>query len=191
MLRSRSFGETWFFLWNSSNVLVRDMDLAVLNQFDSRRLEVVADGLTLWNRSQLAIDTTLVSVWHRDGTARRRATDHNGVALEHARRRKAATDPELTGDMGRARLVVLVAEVGGRFSTETAVFLNALAKAKSQSAAQLLRGRARAAYTRRWEAIPCSAAQSFAMSLLKRRPTCGTGMDPPPVHEVVRESRFS
>ena len=53
--------------------------------------------------------------------------------------------------MGRARLVVLAAEVGGRFSTETAVFLNALAKAKSQSAPQLLRGRVRAAYTRRWE----------------------------------------
>ena len=105
----------------SSNVLVRDMDLSVFNQFDSRRLEVVADGLTLWNGSQLAIDTTLVSPLHRDGTARRRAADHNGVALEHARRRKAATYPELTWDMGRARLVVLAAEVGGRFSTETEV----------------------------------------------------------------------
>ena len=153
---------------------------------------MVADGLTLWNGSQLAIDTTLVSPLHRDGTARRRAADHNGVALEHARRRKAATYPELSGDMGRARLVVLAAEVGGRFSTEKAVFLNALAKAKSQSAPQLLRGRVRAAYTRRCEAIlACSAAQSFAMSLLERRPTCGTGMDPPSVHEVVRESRFS
>ena len=107
------------------------------------------------------------------------------------RRRKAATYPELTGDMGRARLVVLAAEVGGRFSTETEVFLKALAKGKSQSAPELLRGRVRAAYTRRWEAIlACSAAQSFAMSLLERRPTCGTGMDPPSVHEVVRESRF-
>ena len=34
------------------------------------------------------------------------------------------------------------------------------------------------------------AIQSFAMSLLERRPTCGAGMDPPSVHEVVRESRF-
>ena len=98
----------------SSNVLVRDMDLAVFNQFDSRRLQVVADGLTLWNGTQLAIATTLVSPLHRDGTARRRAANHNGVALEHARRRRAATYPELTGDMGRARLVVLAAEVGGR-----------------------------------------------------------------------------
>ena len=70
--------------------------------------------------------------------------------------------------------------------------MNALAKAKSQSAPQMLRGRVRAAYTRRWEAIlACSAGQFFAMSLLERRPTCGTGMDPPSVHEVVRESLFS
>ena len=69
----------------SSNVLVRDMDLAVFNQFDSRRLEVVADGLTLWNGSQLAIDTTLVSPLHRDGTARRRAADHNGGAGKRPR----------------------------------------------------------------------------------------------------------
>ena len=60
------------------------MDLLVFNQFDSRRLEVVTDGFTLWNGSQLVIDTTLVSPLHRDGTARRRAADHNGVALEHA-----------------------------------------------------------------------------------------------------------
>ena len=105
--------------------------------------QVVADGLTLWHGSQLAIDTTLVSPLHRDATARRRAADHNGVALEHARHRKTATYPELTGEMGRARLVVLDAEVGGRFSSETAAFVNALAKAKSESAPQLLRGRVR------------------------------------------------
>ena len=59
----------------------------------------MADGVTLWNGSQLAIDTTLVSPLHRDGTARRRAADHNGVALEHARHRKTATYPELTGEV--------------------------------------------------------------------------------------------
>ena len=36
----------------------------------------------------------------------------------------------------------------------------------------------------------CSAAQSFAMSLLERRPSCGTGIHPPSVHEVVRDSRL-
>ena len=45
----------------TTNVLVRDMDLAFFNALDSRRLEVVADGLTLWRGVQLAVDTTLVS----------------------------------------------------------------------------------------------------------------------------------
>ena len=49
----------------STNVYVRDMDLAEHNVLDNRRLEVVADGLSLWNGSQLALDTTLVFPrWH-------------------------------------------------------------------------------------------------------------------------------
>ena len=44
----------------STNVFVRNMDLAVHNDLDSRRLEVVADGLTFWRGAQLAIDSTMV-----------------------------------------------------------------------------------------------------------------------------------
>ena len=58
----------------STNVFVRDMDLAVHNALDSRRLEVVADGLTLWRGAQL-IDTTMVSphaTTRHDGTTRPR-----------------------------------------------------------------------------------------------------------------------
>ena len=123
-----------------ASVLVRDMDLAAFNALDSRRLEVVADGLTLWHGAQLAIDTTLVSPLRRDGTARRRAANHDGAALEEARQRKERTDPELSGDGGRARLVVLAAEVGGRWSRETAEFLCALAKARAQSEPLLFLG---------------------------------------------------
>ena len=44
----------------ATNLFVRDMDLGVPNGWDSRRLEVVADGLPLFGGMQLAIDTTLV-----------------------------------------------------------------------------------------------------------------------------------
>ena len=57
-----------------TNTFVRDMDLEGVHVLDGRRLEVVADGLTLWHGAQLAIDTTLVSPLHRDGTARRTAS---------------------------------------------------------------------------------------------------------------------
>ena len=109
----------------STNVHVRDLDLADLDVVDGRRLEVVADELSLWHGAQLAIDTTLVSPLHSNGSARRRAADHDGAALEVARRRKEHTYPELVGEGGRARLVVLAAEVGGRWSKETATFLAA------------------------------------------------------------------
>ena len=89
-----------------TNVFVRDLDLGEFNGLDGRRLEVIADGLTLWRGAQLAIDTTLVSL------AIRRAVAHDGAALEAARRRKERVYPELSGDGGRARLVVLAAVVG-------------------------------------------------------------------------------
>ena len=74
-----------------TNTFVRDMDLEGVHVLDGRRLEVVADGLTLWHGAQLAIDTTLVSPLHRDGTARRTAADRNGAALKQARRLMSVT----------------------------------------------------------------------------------------------------
>ena len=53
----------------ATNLLVRDMDLRPPNIIDSRRLEVVADGLPLFGGVQLAVDTTLVSPLHCDRTA--------------------------------------------------------------------------------------------------------------------------
>ena len=43
------------------NMMVRDMDLGLPHAHDSRRLEIVADGLPLFGGMQLAVDTTLVS----------------------------------------------------------------------------------------------------------------------------------
>ena len=97
----------------TTNVFVRDMDLAAFDVMDGRRHEVVADGLAAFRVAQLAIDTTLVSALRRDGTARPGAAARAGVALAAARRNKERTYFELTGEGGRARLVVLSAEVGG------------------------------------------------------------------------------
>ena len=43
-----------------TNVMLRDLDMALPNVADGRRLEVVADGLPLFGGAQLSIDTTLV-----------------------------------------------------------------------------------------------------------------------------------
>ena len=99
------------------------MDLAVPHAHDTRRLEVVADGLPLFGGTQLAIDTTMVSTLHH----------RDGVALFAARRKKERTYPELIGPHARARLVVSAGEVGGRWSDETLSFLCQLARAKARS----------------------------------------------------------
>ena len=58
----------------TTNVLVRDLDLAAPHVDDARRLEVVADGLPLFGGAQLAVDTTLVSALRADGSCRRRCS---------------------------------------------------------------------------------------------------------------------
>ena len=70
------------------NSFIRDLDLGEFNRLDGRRIEVIADGLSLWQGAQFAIDTTLVSPLHRDGSARRGAASRPELALEQARRRK-------------------------------------------------------------------------------------------------------
>ena len=80
------------------------------------------DGLPFFQGAQLAVDTTLVCPLFREGEAKPRTATTSGVCLKVARRRKEARFPELAGDGGRARLVVLAGEVGGRFSRETAQF---------------------------------------------------------------------
>ena len=86
-----------------TNVMVRDLDLAEPNVADTRRLEVVADGLPLFGGAQLAIDTTIVSTLHANGAARRFHED--GAALEAARRVKGRRS---LGGVGRGGLWPLV-----------------------------------------------------------------------------------
>ena len=52
----------------TTNTLVRDLNVAV-SRLDDRRIEVIANGLPLWNGAQLAVDTTIVSA--RPGPTRR------------------------------------------------------------------------------------------------------------------------
>ena len=88
-----------------TNVFVRDMDLA---QHDHAwQTAGSGGGWAPFGGSQLAIHTTMVSPLHMDGSARRGATTKNGKPTQRAH------VPEFGGEGGRARLVVLAAEVGG------------------------------------------------------------------------------
>ena len=77
------------------NVLLRDMNLNDISARDSRRVEVVANGLPLWRGAQLAVDITFVSPVRRNGEPQPGASDEDGVQLRVARRRKERTYREL------------------------------------------------------------------------------------------------
>ena len=155
-----------------------DMDLAAFNAL-GRRLGIVADGLTLWRGAQLAVDTTMVSPLRRDRSPKPRAANHDGAALEAARRKKENTYPELVGEGGRARLVVLATEVGGRWNVETAQFLTASAGAGDTGHARSGRGRVGQTVERHPRLYCCKCLHRvFA------RPPVGTGEPIPSVHEV-------
>ena len=172
-----------------TNMLVRELDLAPgLNTTDGRRLEVIAVGLSLFQGAQLAIDTTLVSALRADGTPRPRAATTPGAALADARSRKETTYPELVGEGSRAKLVVLAAEVGGRWSAETAQFLGALAASKARSAPEIMQASVAHAWRHRWRRMmACTAAKAFANSLLEHRSPVSAAGDIPSVHDVIRQ----
>ena len=163
------------------NVFVRDLDRGVVDQFDTRRLEVLVDTtapvcpLTGCGRRTLVKSLDAVQPQRVES------------AFEVARRRKEACHPELAaGDGSKARLVVLAGEVGGRFSAETAQLLHGLALAKVRDVPQLLQGRAHAAWTRRWSSILArAAAWAFALSLPDRDCSAGVDGHTPSVHEVL------
>ena len=144
----------------TTNVMMRDLDLTVPHASDQRRLEIVADGLPLFASVQLAVDTTLVSPLHCDGTPHRGADNVHGAVLAVARRRKESTYPELVGPHARARLVVLAGEIGGRWSAETRTFVGLLAKAREVPV--VLRKRVEWAWWRRWGSLlACASARAF------------------------------
>ena len=167
----------------STNVFVRDLDLLAPN---ARRLEIVAEGLPLFGGAQLAVDTTMVSAHHCDGTAR--AAPVVGVALTEARRRKERAYPELVGPRSRAKLVVLAGEVGERWSAETTMFLR-LAAARARCESALLR-RAEQAWRMRWGAMLAASAHAFAASLLEQRSNGAGDGDPPLLSDVLSDFRI-
>jgi len=173
------------------NRFLRDLNLSGVRADDGRRIEVIANGLPLFNGAQLAIDATLVSPLRRDGTARPRAAAQDGVALEAARRSKETTYRELV-EGRRCRLVVLALKVGGRWSQEAIDFVRHLAKSKARSAPAVLQAAVEQAYLRRWTGLLAfSAADALAASLLGEPLAATAAVDgsEPTLPWVLTESR--
>ena len=122
------------------------MDLAAPDRLDNRRIEVVVEWVAPvpW-APNLPVDTTLVTPLRRDGTPHPVAP--TSAAQPSPRQGGARRPLTLSFTVGTAApdLVVLSAEVGGKWSDESAAFVRHLAKAKARSEPPVLRGRAQQA----------------------------------------------
>ena len=69
---------------------MRDFDVGAFNGLDGRRIEVIADGLTLWQGAQLAIDAG----WESGGRDGRGGPMRRPISSEALRKRKHAEPSE-------------------------------------------------------------------------------------------------
>ena len=147
------------------NVFLRDLSVGV-SASDGRRLEVLAQGLPCRGGRQLAVDVTLRTVLRADGTPQPRAATVDGIVATRARQDKEDAYPELVAAR-RCALVVVAIETGGRWSDESAEFLEELAYARARAALPALRGATALAWQRRWSRLLSTAcARAFAQSLV-------------------------
>ena len=103
---------------------------------DRRRLDLVVHGATERGEA-LCCDATLVSPLRSDGRPHACAADRDGVALSTAERRKRTRYPEL--GQPAQRLVVLAAEVGGRWHAAAAALVRQLARVRARRAPPAVR----------------------------------------------------
>ena len=162
-LRSRPLEKIWVRILREGgarvreNVLLRDTGVAV-DPSDGRNIEIVATGLQTAHGLPVAIDTTMVSPLHADGTPFAGAEAIAGVALRRAERHKRSTYSELAASP-QLRLLTAGVEAGGRMSSESRKLIKELAVSRSQSELPFLRPSVARAFRNRWVIMASVAAQ--------------------------------
>ena len=147
------------------NVTLRDAGVPV-SPSDHRIIEIVATGVPIEHGIPVAVDATMVSPLHADGTPHPRACAQPGVALARGRRKKQTTYPELL-QSSRLRLLTAGIETGGRLSHEALDLFEKLAESKARSEPLALRGAMARAWRARWVTMISTVAQdSLAATLV-------------------------
>ena len=150
--------------------MLRDMGLEGINVTDGRRLEVVATGLPLERGLPLAIDCTMVSALHGDGSPWAHADTAPGTSIRRAEATKRDAYPELVLS-DSVHLLVLACEVGGRWSDACATTLAQLATARARACPTFLRASARSGFLERWWRL-LSCAQQDRLGCLIESLSC-------------------
>ena len=170
-LRSRPLEKTWARILREAgakvreNVFLRDTAVPGIAARDGRRIEVVATGLPAARGIPIAVDCTMVSPLHADGTAWAGAADTPGVSFLRAYRDKERTYPELVNS-STLHLITAAMEVGGRLCAGAHGLLESAATARAQSEPRPLRKQAARMWRTRWLALLSVAAQDALAATL-------------------------
>ena len=153
---------------------------------DRRRLDLIVYGATPLGLA-LCCDATLVSPLTRTGLPQPCAAETDGAALRVAERRKRAAYPELARG-GPQRLVVLGAEVGGRWNGGALRFVRDLLRLRACRAPPTVRQAAAAGWARRWWSVLSVAVQAaVGTTALGQAPCVSAGSDftPLPLDRIL------
>ena len=171
----------------ATNLFMRNMDVGVPRSADSRRLEVVVDGLPLFGGVQLAIDFSFGTQGRRRIKARSHRSRRSGPCRSPPNQEEDAPRVGWSWLPGTARGLGIL-EVGGRWSEEAKIFVRLLARARARSEPRFMQRRVEQAWRLQWYAIiSCATAKSFAAFLLEWRSGHGSDGQAPPSHEVERD----
>ena len=166
-------------------MLLRDTALPGIDPEDGRHLEVVASGLPVAHGVPIAVDATVVSPLHADGTAWAHAAQRPGQSFQRAYREKEVKYPELCGS-STLSLVVAAVETGGRLCPEAVKLIDTAALARAQGDPPPLRRHIARSWRARWLAMLGIAVQdSLAATLVSDGSSlldAAVGEAPEPVH---------
>lgn len=170
-LRSRPLEKTWVRVLREAggrvreNVLLRDTALPTIDPGDGRKIEIVATGLPVAGGVPIAVDATLVSPLHVDGSPYGRADQKPGVAFGRAEHSKRTTYPELV-DSPVLRLLTVATETGGRFNRTAKTLIADAARARARSEPRVLERAAARGWMTRWITMLAVAAQDALAATL-------------------------
>ena len=190
-LRSGPVEKTWARILREARarvrerVLLRDTALPGIDPEDGRHIEVVASGLPVAHGVPIAVDATVVSPLHADGTAWAHASQRPGHSFLRAYKDKESKYPELCGS-STLSLVVAAVETGGRLCPEAVKLIDTAAFARAHTDPWPLRCHVARSWRARWLAMLGIAVQdSLAATLVSDGSSlldAAVGEAPEPVH---------
>ena len=146
-------------------VLPRDTAVANIDPSDGRHIEIVVIGLPFAHGIPIAVDCTVVSPLHADGSPWPNAETRPGASFARAIASKHTTYPELVTS-NVLRLVVAASEVGGRLNSAGCQLLKIAAAHRAETEPEPLRSQAARNWESRWLCFLAVATQDAIASTL-------------------------